>query len=156
MNLGGQGENFNKYGNKHSAAAQRMKNTRNHSLVVYVEQIGAADAQHVFHGPGALVDGHDGEVAADQPVGFGPHAHGQRLDHHLGRPGLGLKVLGRVQTRGPHGRQLRPATGQRHGGRQRGSGRRTHGGCARCPSIKTVPLSTSCKNYPFFFCFFFF
>lgn len=92
------------------------------SLVVYVEQVGAADAQHVLHGPGALVDGHDGKVAAQQAVGLGPHAHGQSLEHHLGRTGLGLHVVGRVQARGPDGGQRRPAAGQRHGDGQRGGG----------------------------------
>lgn len=67
------------------------------SLVADVEQVGAADAQRHLHGPRALVHGHDGEMACHRAVrGLGPHAHGERFEHHLGRTGLSLYVVGRT------------------------------------------------------------
>lgn len=96
-----------------------IKNGR-HSLVVYVEQVCAADSQNVLDCTRALVDGHDGEMTADRPFGFGPYVHGQSLDHDPGRACLGLQILGRSQARGPHGGRRRAATGQyRDGGQSR-------------------------------------
>lgn len=75
-------------------------------------------------------------MAAHQAVGFWPHAHGQRLDHHLGRAGLALQVSGRVQTRGPDVQHRRPIAGQHC---DRGQRDGTHGGRSSWPR---APLSS--------------
>lgn len=103
-------------------------------LVVYVEQVGAADAQHVFDGPGALVDRDHGEVSGRHAVRFGPHAHGQRLEHHLGRPGLGVQVPFGAQARGSDGGRRRPAA------RQNGDGGSERGGRAHRARVPTAGI----------------